>query len=127
MNLRRDIQGMFAYPTLVIFCEGSKGLDRSHPRLWWSQFPFAPRCSHVLQGQPLSLIHFILYLTVWGVEPIVIHQTSWLDLSLYLSLSLVHTLRTHNSVHVPVTQTACHRHKPYLLFRLLLLLLRHLN
>jgi len=36
-------------------------------------------------------------------------------------------LRTHNSVHVPVTQTACHRHKLYLLFRLLLLLLRHLN
>ena len=26
MNLRRDIQGMFAYPTLVIFCEGKAGI-----------------------------------------------------------------------------------------------------
>ncbi len=24
-------------------------------------------------------IHFILYLTVWGVEPVVTHQTSWLE------------------------------------------------
>ena len=23
--------------------------------------------------------HFILYLTVWGVEPVVTHQTSWLE------------------------------------------------
>ncbi len=23
--------------------------------------------------------HFLLYLTVWGVEPVVTHQTSWLE------------------------------------------------
>ena len=26
MNLRRDIQGMFAYPTLVLFCENKAGI-----------------------------------------------------------------------------------------------------
>jgi len=24
-------------------------------------------------------LHFIKYLTVWGVEPVVTHQTSWLE------------------------------------------------
>ncbi len=27
----------------------------------------------------MLFIHFILYLTVWGVEPVVTHQTSWLE------------------------------------------------
>ncbi len=29
--------------------------------------------------RPTSMAHFILYLTVWGVEPVVTHQTSWLE------------------------------------------------
>ncbi len=30
-----------------------------------------------------SVMHFILYLTVWGVEPVVTHQTSWLKAQVY--------------------------------------------
>ena len=33
----------------------------------------APACHQV------SLCTFIVYLTVWGVEPVVTHQTSWLE------------------------------------------------
>ncbi len=27
----------------------------------------------------ISFFRFILHLTVWGVEPVVTHQTSWLE------------------------------------------------
>ncbi len=30
-------------------------------------------------GQEVSHFHFIQNLTVWGVEPVVPHQTSWLE------------------------------------------------
>ncbi len=30
-------------------------------------------------AQVSPCIHFILYLTVWGVEPVVTHKTSWLE------------------------------------------------
>ncbi len=93
MNLRRDIQGMFAYPTLVIFCEGkagiaaAKALIEATPDSGGLNFPLRQDVRMYYRvSLPLSCI-FVLYLTVWGVDPIVTHQTSWLDLSLSPSLS----------------------------------------
>ncbi len=38
------------------------------------------RCASLSQQVRICLFSFfILYLTVWGVEPVVIHQTTWLE------------------------------------------------
>jgi len=49
---------------------------------WWL-LPWDHACQLLLTATAnCSPFHFILYLTVWDVEPVVTHQTSWLACSL---------------------------------------------
>ncbi len=68
MNLRRDIQGMFAYPTLVIFCEGkagiaaAKALIEATPDSGGLNFPLRQDVRMYYRVSPLPhSFHFIPY------------------------------------------------------------------
>ena len=50
------------------------GKDAYMEQEWLSKVDPALR-----HNAPNSYLAFVLYLTVWGVEPVVTHQTSWLE------------------------------------------------
>ena len=44
-------------------------------------------------AQVSPCIHFILYLTVWGVEPVVTHKTSWLESTGAVRVQVLYSIR----------------------------------
>lgn len=87
MNLRSPIQGMFAYPTLVLFCEGkggiaaAKALIEATPDSGGLNFPLR---------QDVRMYYRVSYASMHSLTP-----------SHPLTPSLTHTL-THSHAHPPI-------------------------
>jgi len=72
----------FAHPAIkTVHWPATRVLSHARLTVHW---PAKQQNAHMNKAQMLTLSPFVLYLTVWGAEPIVTHQKSRLEAQVYV-------------------------------------------